>query len=70
MRSAAQTSRLSLEQQVRAYDLLQMLGEASDRGILPSESISKEFCEVYEESADALDRAYDTCSLLQALLPI
>ena len=67
MRSAVQTLRLSLEQQVRAYDLLQMLGEASDRGILPSESISKEFCEVYEESADALDRAYDEAALKEEL---
>ena len=67
MKSADQTSRLSLEQQVRAYDLLQMLGEASDRGILPSESISKEFCEVYEESADALDRAYDEAALKEEL---
>ena len=67
MRSAAQTSRLSLEQQVRAYDLLQMLGEASDRGILPSESISKEFCEVYEESAGALNRAYDEAALKEEL---
>jgi hypothetical protein len=67
MRSAVQTLRLSLEQQVRAYDLLQMLGEALDRGILPSESISKEFCEVYEESADALDRAYDEAALKEEL---
>lgn len=67
MRSAVQTLRLSLEQQVRAYDLLQMLGEASDRGIQPSESISKEFCEVYEESADALDRAYDEAALKEEL---
>ena len=67
MRSAAQTLRLSLKQQVRAYDLLQMLGEASDRGILPSESISKEFSEVYEESADALDRAYDEAALKEEL---
>ena len=67
MRSAVQTLRLSLEQQVRAYDLLQMLGEASDRGILPSESISKEFCAVYEESADALDRAYDEAALKEEL---
>ena len=67
MRVVAQASRLSLEQQVRAYDLLQMLGEASDRGILPSESISKEFSEVYEESADALDRAYDEAALKEEL---
>ena len=67
MRSAVQTLRLSLEQQVRAYDLLQMLGEASDRGILPFESIGKEFCEVYEESADALDRAYDEAALKEEL---
>ena len=67
MRSAVQTLRLSLEQQVRAYDLLQMLGEASDRGILPSESISKEFCEVYEESAGALNRAYDEAALKEEL---
>ena len=67
MRVVAQASRLSLEQQVRAYDLLQMLGEASDRGIMPSESISKEFSEVYEESADALDRAYDEAALKEEL---
>ena len=67
MRVVPQASRLSLEQQVQAYDLLQMLGEASDRGILPSESISKEFCEVYEESADALDRAYDEAALKEEL---
>ena len=67
MRSAAQTLRLSLKQQVRAYDLLQMLGEASDRGILPSESISKEFCEVYEESAGAVNRAYDEAALKEEL---
>ena len=67
MRSAVQTLRLSLEQQVRAYDLLQMLGEASDRGILPFESIGKEFCEVYEESADALDVAYDEAALKEEL---
>ena len=58
---------LSLAAQVRAYDLLQMLGEASDNGIMPSESIDKEFCEVYMESASALEQAYVEAALKSEL---
>ena len=41
---------MALDAQIRAYDLLQSLSEAVERGILPSESVSKEFCAVYEAS--------------------
>ena len=54
---------LTIDAQIRAYDLLQSLSEAVDRGILPSESISKEFCEVYDSSAAALAQAYDEAAL-------
>ena len=67
MRSVAQTSILSLDAQVRAYDLLQMLGEASDNGIMPSEPIGKEFCDVYRESEVALENAYDETALKNEL---
>ena len=44
---------LTLDAQIRAYDLLQALSEAVERGILPSASVTKEFCAVYEASAAA-----------------
>ena len=67
MMSAAQTSSISLSAQVRAYDLLQQLGDAKDRGILPSDAVSKEFCEVYKELAPALEKAYDETALKSEL---
>ena len=67
MRSAAQTSSISLAAQVRAYDLLQQLGDAMDRGILPSDAVSKEYCEVYKELAPALEKAYDETALKSEL---
>ena len=63
IRSAAETSKISLAAQVRAYDLLQSLSEAAEMGILPSESVSKEFCSAYEEFASALEIAYDEAGL-------
>ena len=71
MRSAAEASNISLAAQVRAYDLVQSLSEAAEMGILPSESVSKEFCSAYEEFASALEIAYDEAGLhgeLSALL--
>ena len=67
MRSAAQASSISLAAQVRAYDLLQQLGDAMDRGILPSDAVSKEYCEVYKELAPALEKAYDETALKSEL---
>ena len=67
MRSAAQTSSISLASQVRAYDLLQQLGDAMDRGILPSDAVSKEYREVYKELAPALEKAYDATALKSEL---
>ena len=58
---------LSLDAQTRAYDLLQSLSEALERGGLPTASLCREFCNVYAESADALDRAYDETALRSEL---
>ena len=58
---------LSLAAQIRAYDLLQALSEAVERGIMPSESISKEFCAVYEASAAELEKSYDEAALKEQL---
>ena len=58
---------LPLAAQIRAYDLLQALSEAMERGIMPSESISKEFCAVYEASAAELEKSYDETTLKEQL---
>ena len=58
---------LTLAAQIRAYDLLQALSEAVERGIMPSESISKEFCAVYEASAAELEKSYDEAALKEQL---
>ena len=58
---------LPLAAQIRAYDLLQALSEAVERGIMPSESISKEFCAVYEASAAELEKSYDEAALKEQL---
>ena len=58
---------LTLDAQIRAYDLLQSLSEAVERGIMPSESISKEFCAVYEASAAELEKSYDEAALKEQL---
>ncbi len=63
MKSVTRTSKLTLDAQVRAYDLLQTLGEAADRGVLPSESASNEFCAVYKASESLLGAAYDETEL-------
>ena len=58
---------LTLDAQIRAYDLLQALSEAVERGIMPSESISKEFCAAYEASAAELEKSYDEAALKEQL---
>ena len=58
---------MALDAQIRAYDLLQSLSEAVERGILPSESVSKEFCAVYEASTVVLEKAYDEAALKSQL---
>ena len=67
MRSAAETSNISLAAQVRAYDLLQSLSEAMERDVMPSESVSKEFCAVYDASEPMLEAAYDELALRDEL---
>ena len=61
---------LTLDAQIRAYDLLQALSEAVERGILPSASVTKEFCAVYEASAAALSDAYDEDALKTQLASV
>ena len=58
---------LPLAAQIRVYDLLQALSEAVERGIMPSESISKEFCAVYEASAEVLEKSYDEAALKEQI---
>ncbi len=70
MRTIAETSRISLDAQLRAYDLLQSLTENMEMGVLPSESVSKEFCAVYEASASLLEKSYDEDSLKEQLADI
>ena len=65
MRSVNRT--LSLDAQTRAYDLLQSLSEAVERGIMPSDSIIAEFCDAYRASAQALEEAYDEAALKSEL---
>ena len=58
---------LTLDAQIRAYDLFQTLSDAIERGILPSDSIINEFSEVYKASAKSLDTAYDEDALKEEL---
>ena len=57
------TGPLSLDAQIRAYDLFQTLSDAIERGILPSDSIVKDFCDVYKASAQSIETAYDEAAL-------
>ena len=76
MRSIAQTGRWTLEAQVHAYDLLDMLAgqeefaitmsEAARRSPFDSESV-KSFCKEYDALASALDAAYDESALREFL---
>ena len=54
---------LTLDAQQRAYDLFQMLSDAIERGILPSDSIISEFCDTYQTLARTLESAYDEAAL-------
>ena len=62
LHNIAATGSLSLEAQIRAYDLVErLLG-------LPSEVYcalgdAEEYCKTYKEKADAIDRAYDEVML-------
>ena len=60
---AAVAGKIVLEAQKRAYDLLQALSEASDGGVMPSESACMQFCNAYEAHSMELAAAFDADAL-------
>jgi hypothetical protein len=68
MQEVAASGKMTLEEQVRAYDLLQCL---SEDGVAVSIGAAGVFCSAYEAGKDKLEAAYDVDSLkdeLEALL--
>ena len=57
MRNAACTGRISLDSQVRAYDLLDRL-MSLPQGVYDLLPSAQEFCQTYESLADSLEAAY------------
>ena len=64
MRNIACTRKITLEAQVRAYDLLQKLAGLPD-GVAGVLTPSAEFCVEYERLSEVLQVAYDEKSLLE-----
>ena len=60
MQEVAASGKMTLEAQVRAYDLLQSL---SEYGVSVSAEVAEGFCRAYEECKGGLDAAYDADSL-------
>ena len=75
MKSVAQTSRHTLAAQIRAYDLLQLLGERAEDalygadccGICVSEEACRAFSETFRQHSDRLETAYDEAVLRNEL---
>lgn len=73
IRFCVKAGAVSLEAQVRAYDLLEALLEAQDDGGLHEKDASdsglseeaRDYCALYEESKDALTAAFDSEALLK-----
>ena len=63
MQNVACTGKITLEAQVRAYDLLDRLMSFPE-GVSELLSSAHEFCQTYESLAQPLDAAYDEQSLL------
>ena len=65
VRNAVTRGRVSLEEQVRAYDLLDALlgGEYMECGTVPCVGKVEEFCEVYESVEQDLARCFDAGAL-------
>ena len=60
MQEVAASGKMTLEAQVRAYDLLQSL---SEYGVSVSADVAEGFCRAYEECKDGLETAYDADAL-------
>jgi hypothetical protein len=63
MHNAACTGRISLQAQVRAYDLLDRL-MSLPQGMAELLPVAQEFCRTYESLASSLEAAYNEQSLL------
>lgn len=60
MQDVAASGKMTLQAQVRAYDLLQVL---SGEAVTVAVSVREEFCRIYEQLAERLDVAYDADAL-------
>ena len=63
MRNAVCTGKITLEAQVRAYDLLDRMMSLPE-GVADILSSAHEFCQTYESLADSLEAAYNEESLM------
>ena len=63
MRNAAARGRISLEEQVRAYDLLDGLLAADYMDKAPADGSAEEFCDTYRDLEAALKECYNEDSL-------
>lgn len=62
MQEVAASGKMTLQAQVRAYDLLQAL---SGEGVSVTASAGEDFCRIYEQLAQKLEAAYDADALKQ-----
>lgn len=67
MKAAASSKRMTLEMQVRAYDLLQALSEASDEGRLSPDPVFEQFVSTYGERSASVTPAFDADALNREL---
>ena len=65
MRNAVCTGKVTLEAQVRAYDLLDKL-MSLPQGVAELLPAAQDFCQTYESLSSSLEAAYDEQSLLDA----
>ena len=67
MEAAASSERMTLEMQVRAYDLLQALSEASDEGRLSPDPVFEQFRGTYADCSASVGKAFDADALSREL---
>lgn len=69
IRSSAEAGTVTLDAQVRAYDLLSGLLEAKEYGFSGvSVDLADAFCKVYESLSDKLEAAFDADSLMKSAI--
>ena len=65
MEAVADSGKLTLASQIRAYDLMQSLLEAQEYGTLPSGPACTRFCDTYVKFSSAIISAYDADALMK-----